>query len=166
MERPSDLAARAETAARRARAADPHLSRLTPDTVEWRMRARHTRLIAAALGVDPAAVVVTDDPARRTGRYPAYLITVYDTPTSHQATAEEDIPAGAAAFRFIPEPGVDGCYLLLVACQACRRPVPGPAVASLTDLGRVLASDPALSTSYAQWDLGHRPGCPLLRPTH
>lgn len=160
------LVGRARLAARRARAGNPDLSRLTPDTVEWRMQGLHARTVSAALGVDPASVVVSDDPARRTGRYPAYLITVYDDLTIPARDGGSwTIQPGRAAYRFIPEPGTQGSYLLLQPCPACNAPVPGPAVASLVDLGRAIDGDPGLTTSYARWDPGHEPGCRAFLPT-
>lgn len=166
MDRTASLPDRARLAAGRARTADPDLSRLTPDTVEWRMRGLHARTVAAALGVDPAAVAVSDDPARRTGRYPAYLITVHDDTTvpTPDGTAWMIRP-GPVLYRFIPEPGVEGAYLLLQPCPGCHAPVPASAVTSLVDLGRVITGDPALLTSYGRWDPGHEPGCRLFQPT-
>jgi hypothetical protein len=166
MDHPASLPNRARLAARRARDADPNLSRLTPDAVEWRMRAVHTRTVAAALGLDPAAVVVSDDPTRRTGRYPAYLITVHDdTATPSRDGGGWTVRPGRVAYRFIPEPGVEGSYLLLQHCPACQALVPGAAVASLVDLGRVITGDPGLTTAYSRWDPGHEPGCRLFQPT-
>jgi len=150
------LTDRAIRAARRARDADPDLFQLTPDSVEWRMRGHHARTVAALLGIDPAAVVVTDDPIRRTGRYPAYLITVHD---------DTEAGGGRVACRFIPEPGVDGTYLLLQQCPACSEGVPRAAVASLVDLGRTMVGDDNLSTTFERWDAGHRPHCPRADPT-
>jgi hypothetical protein len=157
---------RARLAASRARDADADLTRLTPATTEWRMRALHARTLAAALGLDPASVVVSDDPIRRTGRYPAYLITVHDDTTipAPDGTGRL-IRTGRPIYRFIPEPGVEGTYLLLQHCPECQQPVPGAAVASLVDLGRLLAGDPGLATDYARWDPGHRPGCSLHQRT-
>jgi hypothetical protein len=165
VDHPDNLPDRARFAAERARAADPQLSQLTPDTVEWRIRAHHTRTLAAALGLDPAAVVVTDDPVRRTGPYPAYLITVHDD-TTHPSPDGVGwvIRAGRPLYRFIPEPGVEGCYLLLQPCPACQAPVPVSAVASLVDLGRVMAGAQTLGTPYIDWDRGHEPGCGLAHP--
>ncbi|HVQ90271.1 MAG TPA: hypothetical protein VMU51_04475 [Mycobacteriales bacterium] len=166
MDHTASLPARARLAAARARAADPDLSRLTPDTTEWRLRALHTRTVAAALGIDPATVVVSDDPPRRTGRYPAYLITVYeDTTVPGPDPTGPVVQTGRVLYRLIPEPGVEGSYLLLQPCPGCHAPVPGSAVASLVDLGRVLTGDQALLTPYARWDPGHEPGCRLFQPT-
>ena len=164
MDHRTTLAGRAQLAARRARAVDPELSRLTPDRAEWRVRGRHVRLLAAALGVDPASIVVADDTLRRTGPYPAYLITVHDdTTVPHPHGAGHLIRGGPPRYRFIPEPGIDGSYLLLQACPECRGQVPGPVIASLIDLGRVLDGDAALATPYSRWDPGHEPGCARLR---
>jgi len=166
MDTPTRLPDRARLAANRARLTDPDLARLTPVTAEWRIRALHTRTLAAALGLDPASVVVSNDPLRRTGRYPAYLITIYDDTTvpSPDGTGWLLRP-GRPVYRFIPEPGIEGSYLLLQHCPDCQQPVPGAAVASLADLGRLLAGDPALATGYAHWDPGHQPGCSLHQPT-
>lgn len=164
MDHRTTLSERAELAARRAQEADPGLSQLTPDRPEWRLRARHLRLVAAALGVDPSSVVITEDPARSTGPYPAYLITVHgDTTVPDPDGTGVFIQPGPPLYRFIPEPGIDGSYLLLQACPDCRSQVPGPAIASLVDLGRILTGDTALTTSYGRWDGGHAPGCSRLR---
>lgn len=165
MDHHPSLPDRARLAVQRARGADPELSRLTPEGVEWRLRAIHARTMAAALGVDPAAVVVSDDPLRRTGPYPAYLITVHDDGASPARDgAGWMIRPGRALYRFIPEPGVEGSYLLLQHCPDCDGLVPGSAVASLVDLGRVITGDGTLATSYARWDPGHEPGCRLFQP--
>lgn len=156
---------RARLAVQRARGADPELSRLTPEGVEWRLRGMHARTVAAALGVDPAAVVVSDDPLRRTGPYPAYLITVHDDSTAPTPDGAGWITRpGRVLYRFIPEPGVEGSYLLLQHCPGCDGVVPGSAVASLVDLGRIITGDRALATSYIRWDPGHERSCRLFQP--
>jgi hypothetical protein len=166
MDYTASLSDRAKLAATRAHAADPDLSRLTPDTVEWRIRAEHARHVSAALGVDPAAVTVADDPTRRYGTYPAYLITIYDDATRPAADGTGYlIRTGRPLYRLIPEPGIHGSYLLLLPCPQCNQPVPGPAIASLVDLGRAIHGDPALSTTHARWDRGHDSDCPLFQPT-
>lgn len=164
MDHHTSLAQRALLAARRARAADPGLSSLTPDGPDWRLRAQHLRGIASALGVDPSSVVVAEDTTRTTGPYPAYLLTVHDDTTvpGPDGTALV-VQRGRPLYRFIPQPGIDGTYLLLQPCPECHGQVPGPAVASLVDLGRILTGDTALTTPYSRWDRGHAPECSHLR---
>lgn len=94
-----------------------------------RLRARMARDVAVMLAVPAARVVVTDDPARRYGRHAGHLTTVHDP----------DDPA--AVYRFVPEPGLGGLYLLLDECPDCAAPeVPMATVDGLADLGRYLAA--------------------------
>lgn len=164
MDHHTPLTDRARLAVRRALAADPGLSRLTPGGPDWRLRAHHLRAVASALGVDPSSVVVAEDTTRSTGPYPAYLITVHDDTTVPDPDGTDLlIRRGRPLYRFIPEPGIDGSYLLLHTCPECHGQVPGPAVASLVDLGRILGGDTALATPYGRWDRGHAHGCSHLQ---
>jgi hypothetical protein len=126
------------TDAAAALALDPHTARPDPGSIGRaahvrRLRARMTRDVAVMLGVPAARVVATDDPARRYGGHPWHLITVHDP----------DDPA--TTYRFAPEPGLGGIYLLLDAYPDCTAPsVPMATVSGLADLGR-FGRDPAPS---------------------
>jgi hypothetical protein len=169
----NNIARRAVLAVQRARAEDQRLHELTPDRLEWRQRAAHTRTLATILGVDPATAIVTRDPIRST-RYPAYLLTVYDdTPdatadiTANNTTGEtgRDASGETPGWHFVPDI-VDGSYLLLGLCRGCGHEVPTHVIASLVDLGRVLegSGTDALSTPAAARDAGHHTECPLYQP--
>lgn len=147
-----DLAERAALALRRTRAADPAINELTPDPISWGHRARLARTLSAALGVDPADIVVTEDPVRRYGVHPGYLVTVH---------------AHDTLYRFIPELGVHGTFLLLRPCWGCGNEVPVAAIASLVDLGRYLDGMPgegALFSQYFDWDPARAPDCRHYQP--
>ncbi|WP_300015876.1 hypothetical protein [Pseudonocardia sp.] len=120
------------TAAAAALALDPHPDPGATGGVAAhvrRLRARMTRDVAVMLGVPAARVVVTDDPARRYGGHAGHLITVHDP----------DDPS--TVYRFVPETGLGGLYLLLDECRDCTAPaVPMATVAGLADLGHHLAA--------------------------
>lgn len=98
MQRSNNLADRAARAVRRARASSDELDRGTP-TRRHRHRGRLARLTACLLGVDPADVVVLDDPNRRYGGYPGFVITVHDATARCTCSG----PVGNAATRS-PQP--------------------------------------------------------------
>lgn len=120
------------------------------------------------LGVPAVHVVVADDPARRYGGHPGHVLTVHDP----------DDPA--TTYRFVPEPGLGGLYLLLDECPDCCTPeVPMATVSGLADLSRYLAATrpappgavdpddesdrPDLPAEFFG-DPGHRPDCGIGRP--
>lgn len=141
-----NLSTRAAAALRAARAADPALDTLTPNSVRWRIRGRLARLTAGILGVDPAQITVTDDPDRVYGGHPGYLITLTDDTT---------------VYRFVPRLGDDDTLLLLVDCIACGQPVTTAEIRSLVDLGRYLHDNGAefLSARDHDIDPAHAPTC-------
>ncbi len=94
-----------------------------------RLRVRICRDVAVMLDVPAAYVVATDDPDRAYGSHPGHLLTVHDP----------DDPA--TVYRFVPEAGLGGIYLLLDECPACDVPrVPMATVSGLAELGGYLAA--------------------------
>lgn len=162
------------SAAAAALARDPRPAAPDPGTGGYavyvrRLRARMAREVAVMLGVPAGHVVVADDPARRYGGHPGHVFTVHDP---------DDL---ATAYRFVPEPGLGGLYLLLDECPDCCAPeVPMATVAVLADLGRFLAVTRAVPPGAPDpedeengrpdlpaeffGDPGHRPDCGIGRP--
>jgi hypothetical protein len=133
-----------------------------------RLRVGMCRDVAVMLDVPAAYVVATDDPDRAYGPHPGHLLTVHDP----------DDPT--TVYRFVPEPGLGGIYLLLDECPACAAPrVPMATVSGLADLGAYLAATrPALPGAHDLdeegdrpdppeeffGDPGHRPDCGFRQP--
>lgn len=149
MHRSNSLADRAARALQRARSSSDDLDRNTSGR-RHRHRGRLTRLTACLLGVDPADVVVIDDPNRRYGGYPGFVITVHD---------------GNTIYRFTPDIGDDSTLHLLHPCRRCGHEVTTAAITSLVDLGRVLDGDDEqpLSSDQFAYDPAHAEDCPSLR---
>lgn len=87
--------------------------------------ARLTRIVSATFGVDPADIVVGDDPERVYGEEPGYLISV----RNGQDTV----------YRFVPDIGDTETLHLLIPCPDCDRTIASSPITSLADLGHVLA---------------------------
>lgn len=149
MQHSNNLADRAARAVERARASSDDLARSAP-TRRHRHRGRLTRLTACLLGVDPADVVVIDDPNRSYGGYPGFVITVHD---------------GDNVYRFTPDLGEDSTLHLLRPCRRCGHEVTTAVITSLIDLGRVLdgTGEQSLSSDQFTDDPAHADDCPSLR---
>ena len=115
-----------------------------------RLRVRVCRDVAVMLDVPAAYVVATDDPDRAYGSHPGHLLTVHDP----------DDPT--TVYRFVPEPGLGGIYLLLDECPACAAPrVPMATVSGMADLvAHLAATRPAPPDVDDPDDHGDRPEPP------
>jgi hypothetical protein len=149
------LTARAVSAARRARDADPDgFAYRHQDWHTWQRRARLGRTLAAALGVPVEQVSVTDDPQRVYGAVSGDLLIVTDPDSGHR-------------WRFVPDLGADENWLLLDECPDCTATVPITRVTTLADLGAYLDTeapdyDPTDGCpDEFHDDPAHRPGCNL-----
>jgi hypothetical protein len=151
----SGLAARAVSAARRARDADPDkFAQRHQDWHTWQRRARLGRALATVLGVPVEQVSVIDDPHRVYGAVPGDLLIV----TDHATDSERQ-------WRFMPDLGAAETFLLLDECPDCGATVPITRVAALADLGAYLdADDPGYDPAQGcpdefSDDPAHRPNC-------
>ncbi|MGH8917949.1 MAG: hypothetical protein ACRD0H_06350 [Actinomycetes bacterium] len=149
----SGLAARAVTAARRARDADPDgFAERHRDWHTWQRRTRLGRMVASVLGVPVEQVSVTDDPHRVYGAVPGDLLIVTD-------------PDSQRGWRFVPDLGASETVLLLDECPDCGATVPITRVTTLADLGAYLdADDPDYDPAQGcpdefPGDPAHHPEC-------
>lgn len=153
------LAARAVSAARRARGADPDgFAERHLDWHTWQRRARLGRALATVLGVPVEQVSVIDDPHRVYGAVPGDLLIITDTDTDTDGDSER-------RWRFVPDLGAAETFLLLDECPDCGATVPITRVAALADLGAYLdADDPGYDPAQGcpdefPDDPAHRPEC-------
>ena len=115
-----------------------------------RLRVGMCRDVAVMLDVPAAYVVATDDPDRAYGPRPGHLLTVHDP----------DDPT--TVYRFVPEAGLGGIYLLLDECPACDVPrVPMATVSGLAELGGYLA---ATRPPHLRWTIPTSTGAARSRP--
>lgn len=98
--------------------------------------ARLTRVVSATFGVDPADIVVGDDPERVYGEEPGYLISVRN--------------GRDTVYRFVPDIGDTETLHLLTPCPHCDRTIPSSPITSLADLGHVLAGSSPTSNHVCQ----------------
>jgi hypothetical protein len=149
-----------------ARAADAVLGAGPAPDAAWRERAaRAVRMLAGALGVDPALVLARPDTGRRYGHLGALEVSLTVLPASTSTGSRAD--SGKEELTFIPEIGNQQAFLLLRPCPRCGRQVPTYRVLSLVDLGHILDPDRptpvSADTEQFGTDPGHSGGCPLRR---
>lgn len=143
-----------DRAARAVRRADiAHDLPLPEEEPLWRHRhrGRLARITVGLLGIDPADIVVADDPDRDYGGNQGFVVTVH---------------AGRSIYRFVPDVGDEDTLYLLWLCAGCGRMVAHAAISSLADFGRCLASDGAVAVAgqACDWDPAHARDCPLRSP--
>jgi hypothetical protein len=146
--RPPGLAGRAAAAADLADRISAHADPGEADPGRSAYRRRLARTLSVLVGVDPAHVVVVDDPDRYYGHWPGFLAVI----------AEPD-----HTWRLITAPGNDDTYLLLAPCPSCAGETPAVAIAELADLGRWLRTSPCSRPARPReftTDPGHDANCP------
>lgn len=114
---------RARAAARTARRTDPNTAKRPPDHQRAAHRRRIAEAFARAYGLDPADVIITDDPDRAYGTWRGHLVTITEA---------------GYAFRFLPVPGFDQVFLAIGPCPACGGDVPIADASDLAAFGHYL----------------------------
>lgn len=150
--------------ARRARAAAAAQRETDPDSFatrhfnwpRWSRRATAAHALAAALGVPPEHVTITDDPDRAygiNGQYPGDRLRVTDPVSGH-------------TWDFVPDHAAHGYGWLLLGTCTCQALVPVARIATLADLGAELEDPLHERPAECDGDPAHQTGCRYSRHTH